>query len=304
MMKKQKFSIACMLLMAVMLLTACGKEKEQFFADTYNRSEQKSYDDYVKLMAKGRISAENTMYKLYSCGVLEIVGEYALEEEDMPAEVVEEIAGLSFDVVLVTGENIRYFPKLPDKQFSLYIDESVVCIEGEVFSQNDNITSLHIVGNEMEIKDAAFSQCKNLKNVKLDGTFSYVGESMFADCINLKTADISADIEKLDEECFTGCLRLEQVKLPEELQEIPYRMFYNCIKLSDIDIPETVTYIGSDVFMYCCSLTEVTLPRSVDTLSGDVFLGCSLLEKIKLDATLTDYVEDEYFDERIIVEYY
>lgn len=303
-MKKRKISMLILMIAAVALFTACGKKEVHSYAESYNREAFKDYDDYIKLLKKSKVKAENTVYKLYACDVLEIVGEYALEEEDFSQEILDEIAALEFNAVIVTGENIRYFPVFTDKKFALYIDESVLCIEEAVFSQNENITSLHLIGNEMEINDDAFSQCKNLKSVKMEGTFTYVGENMFSDCINLKEADILASIEELDEECFLGCIRLEQVTLPETLQEIPYRMFYNCIALPSIDLPDSVTCLESDAFMYCCSLTEIVLPRSVDTLSGDVFLGCLMLEKVKLDATLTEYVEDEYFDEQIVVEYY
>lgn len=263
-MKKRKISMLILMIAAVALFTACGKKEVHSYAESYNREAFKDYDDYIKLLKQSKVKAENTVYKLYACDVLEIVGEYALEEEDFSQEILDEIAALEFNAVIVTGENIRYFPVFADKKFALYIDESVLCIEEAVFSQNENITSLHLIGNEMEINDDAFLQCKNLKSVKMEGTFTYVGENMFSDCINLKETDI----------------------------------------LPSIDLPDSVTCLESDAFMYCCSLTEIVLPRSVDTLSGDVFSGCLMLEKVKLDATLTEYVEDEYFDEQIVVEYY
>ena len=115
---KKIITIIITLMLCLGTLSACGKVDTQSLAKKWNREAEKEnwYDQEEEpIEITGEVIAEDKIYKIYDSGILEIIGEYSLEEEDMPQEIVDKILEYDFDKVYITGENIRFFPKLEGK---------------------------------------------------------------------------------------------------------------------------------------------------------------------------------------------
>ncbi len=329
-MKKKIIAMAVAATMCIGVLWACSKDEQMSLADKWNAAESKSMSESTeeeKLRLTGKVVAEDTVYRVYDNGVLEIMGEYSLDEEDMPEEIVKKIMSYDFNKVYITGENLRYFPVLPEKSYDIYIDETVKTISSEVFKENEQITKLVVYGDDVAVEATSFYGCSNLEIVKLQGKIAYIGDEAFSGCSKLKSVYISDDTGDIGSRCFGDCIKLEYIKLPKGLEKISYYMFYGCeslkkmevpkkveiidgyafygcINLQNILLPEALTNIESCAFKYCCSLENIEIPKMVTEMGDGAFEGCASLSKVTIDNSLSEYAEEMYFGEYAEVVYY
>ena len=155
-----------------------------------------------------------------------------------------------------------------------YTEASEVTTLGEVFKNNDDITTF----NELQyftgltsIVDHAFGGCGNLTSVVIPVGVTSIGTSAFSYCPNLAS-----------------------VILPEGLQTIGNYAFMYDYHLANIDFPEGLITIGAQAFDHCTSLTYLFIPASVTYISYSTFIGCTGLEYVNVAPGNTVFDSRDY----------
>ena len=305
-MKKGIISTIGMAVLIMGTLVGCGKQDTQSLARKWNAEENNEFNVDTKekpIELTGRVIVTGDTYKVYDNGILEIIGEYSLDEEDMSEITVNKILTYEFDKVYVTGEKIRYFPNLTGKNYELYIDENVKIINTDAFKENNQITKLVVYGEETAIENNAFYGCTELKEVKLQGKAIDIGYGCFEGCVKLENVKLPEAIKNIRYNMFYGCESLKEIKLPNSVEEMGDRVFYGCINLQNISLSDNLRNIGENAFKYCCELSSVEIPKTVECLYGGVFEGCVSLSKVVIDRSLSKYEEDGYFGQDVKVLY-
>lgn len=111
----------------------------------------------------------------------------------------------------------------------------VTKIGANVFSLNEQITSIILPQTLIEIENCAFMQCVNLETIVMPNTLSKMGD------------------------CFHNCKKLKSIVLPEGIEDIEARTFDNCRRLKSITIPKSVKRIRDNAFSACVELKEIIL---------------------------------------------
>lgn len=155
-----------------------------------------------------------------------------------------------------------------------YTEASEVTTLGEVFKNNDDITTF----NELQyftgltsIVDHAFGGCGNLTSVVIPVGVTSIGTSAFSYCPNLAS-----------------------VILPEGLQTIGNYAFMYDTHLTGVDFPESLKTIGAQAFDHCTSLTYLFIPASVTYISYSTFIGCTGLEYVNVAPGNTVFDSRDY----------
>ena len=189
------------------------------------------------------------------------------------------------------------------------VENKVYKILSGAFSENQNITSVTVEGNNLEIVEgSAFYKCSNLKWVKLNKGVKIIEQYAFYKS-GIETIDLGNSLTELQNNCFASCESLQSivmpntlttfgmwvfrychslksVKFPAGLDRIPHGMFYGSKGLETIVIPEGVTEIYPYAFSSCRNLKEVKLPSTLVLLQNDAFANCTSLEKINFPSSL------------------
>lgn len=201
--------------------------------------------------------------------------------------------------VIVNGTLIEW----TDASGDIVIPNSVKTIADNVFSGNENITS--VAGDSVQsIGQSSFLSCYNLKSVSLTSVTN-LGVSAFGFCPNLNSFSFP-NLTSLGESAFMYCENLTSVSLPL-LQTISSSTFEECYKLATISFPEAlnindhafcgcesltsilfqkVQYIGDYAFCLCNSLTSISLPL-VKTIKRGCFTSCKSLRTLNLPVVTT-----------------
>ena len=188
------------------------------------------------------------------------------------------------------------------------VEHKVYKIFYGAFSQNQNITSVTVEGDNLEIVEGfAFAECSNLKWVKLNkgvkkieqyafyksgietidlgNSLTEIGERCFASCESLQSIVMPNTLTTFGMWVFRDCHSLKSVKFPAGLDRIPHGMFISS-GLETIVIPEGVTEIYPYAFSYCRNLKEVKLPSTLTLIQYEAFKITTSLEKINFPSSL------------------
>ena len=211
-----------------------------------------------------------------------------------------------------------------------YAEAAAVTSLGEVFKNNDNITSF----NELQyftgltsINNDAFSGCWSLAAVTLPPTVQAIGEFSFYGC-NFPSFVIPNSVTSIGSHAFRSCGALTSITIPSSMTSIGENPFFSCPALASITvesgnstyyspeysntiietntsklivgckntvIPEGVTTIGASAFGGCSSLTEIHIPSSVTRIDAWAFKECSGLTALTIPSSVT-YIGDEAFN--------
>lgn len=195
--------------------------------------------------------------------------------------------------------------------------EASTVLGGRIFYMCNNIESVVLGNNIVEIGRDAFDGCKAIRSivipnsVKTMGSHVFVGcESLesvqlsenlksiewasFSSCYNLKSIIIPDGVEFLGESAFGYCTNLTEVKLPSNLKKIDWCVFQNCTSLTSIDIPDNTHTIYRLAFQGCTNLKTVTLGKSMKNINGGAFAECPALEEIYCKAKIPPTCYTEY----------
>lgn len=195
----------------------------------------------------------------------------------------------------------------------------VIAIGDDVFSGNEEVSSVSIPDTVQSIGQNAFNNCSSLTSIDLGDSIKYLGDSCFnncnlltsidipasltasdarvgapfsdysypSSCYSLRTATIEGGGECIPNSLFYGCIALEKVNIPKGIKTIGSFAFGNCESLKEVKIPDSVLDIYSQAFVDCTSLKNVKLGNSVRSLGYGCFRGCDSLNSITIPASLT-----------------
>ncbi|MBR7152440.1 MAG: leucine-rich repeat domain-containing protein, partial [Candidatus Methanomethylophilaceae archaeon] len=130
------------------------------------------------------------------------------------------------------------------------VDYTVTQIDGQSFSNNQNVTSVTIAKSVESINSVAGMLA------------SHYGA--FMGCIKLETVvfEEGSNLVYIGQNAFSGCIALSSINLPEGLKEIDNSAFGG----------KTTNMWGvGQLYYYPYSIEEITIPASVEKLGTQVF---------------------------------
>ncbi len=140
-------------------------------------------------------------------------------------------------------------------------------IYNRAFFNKNNITSVKIPSNVIEINQYAFAGCTALTEVVFAETISTstLSDYAFNGCSSLISINIPKSVTKIGQQTFAGCSSLKTVQFTDDsrLKTMDAQAFLNCNSLEVFEIPEGVTSFGADVFKGCTKLSIVYLSKSL-----------------------------------------
>ena len=191
------------------------------------------------------------------------------------------------------------------------IPNNVTTIGSDVFSGNEEITSVNIPSNIKNIASNAFVNCTSIRTITFaDGaTVNEIGTNAFKNCSALTSIIIPNSVNIIGDAILSGCSSLQSV-------EIPFRgssIYSSEIKLGDIFgtqsysgskhikqntmpyyIPTTLKsvtvnggVIGESAFENCDMLTQIIINASITTIPKDSFNTCSSLKEFTIPEGVT-----------------
>ena len=203
----------------------------------------------------------------------------------------------------------------------------VRAIEGWLFNNCTDISSITFPNNELVIGEFAFNGCNSITTITFLGSKAIVGNGAFQGCYGLNDLKIYvldaaefcnnqilgafdnpigySDGNTWKEKYFTLHLiekddagnenEITDYVIPEGVTSIGKAAFKGYIDLSSITIPNSVTEIGDDAFQGCTGLSSVTIPNSVTSIGNDVFRYCTLLSSVKLGKNVRSIGDYAFF---------
>ena len=241
---------------------------------------------------------------------------YEVQDNTIPSEMFADM--LLSEIVLpenITGIEYAAFSGI-NGYYPLHITipESVTTIEGNLFEECANLTSVQFSSNLQEIPDGTFSNCGRLESVTNISSVRYIDDRAFFYCTSLKQIELPECLQELGSWCFResgltsitipdsvqnlgeltffGCNSLQSIVLPQQVTTIPYQFLSSCSALRQIDIPNTVTTIGQSAFGGCTSLESIRIPENVTNIQESAFRGCSSLTSIEIPEGITEIPAD------------
>ena len=195
-------------------------------------------------------------------------------------------------VETITGHAFYYFSGLT----SVKIPSSVTSIGTECFAYCSGIKTIEIGDGASQeaatvLGQRAFYMCNNVESVMLGNNIVEIGRDAFDGCKSLHSIVIPNSVKTMGSHAFVGCESLESVQLSENLKSIEWASFSSCYSLKSIIIPNGVEFLGETAFGYCTNLTEVKLPSNLKKIDWCVFQDCTSLTSIEIpDLTHTIYI--------------
>lgn len=141
------------------------------------------------------------------------------------------------------------------------------------FGECRSFESIVFPDSVVTMEGLIFSGCQNLKSVTLSDNLTEIGTRAFENCTALEEIAFPSSLKNIGTGAFynTG---LKEVELPASLTDtedkrgIGYSAFNSCTKLESVKIEGGVTTISSGAFGYCKNLKSVYIPLSVKTIEG------------------------------------
>ena len=189
--------------------------------------------------------------------------------------------------VIYAGQVVyKYKGEMPENT-AIILNEGTKIINGYVFRDCMNLTSITIPNSVTEIGISTFENCTNLEYMTMPNSVTSIGSSAFYGCSSLTSINISDGVTEIDSDAFKGCSSLTSITIPDSVTSIGYDAFRCCSSLKNINIPNSVTSIGDSAFYGCSSLTSINIPDGVTELYGSVFDHCSSLTSITIPDSVT-----------------
>ena len=192
----------------------------------------------------------------------------------------------------ITDHAFYYFSGLT----SVKIPSSVTSIGYECFAYCLGIKTVEIGDNASQEASTVlgrriFYMCNNIDSVVLGNNIVEIGKDAFDGCKAIRSIVIPNSVKTIGSHAFLGCESLESVQLSENLKSIEWATFGSCTNLKSVIIPDGVEFLGETAFGYCTNLTEVKLPSNLNKIDWCVFQGCTSLTSIEIpDLTHTIYI--------------
>lgn len=155
----------------------------------------------------------------------------------------------------------------------------------------------------------AFKGCKSLKEITITDGVTSVGELAFSNCRALSSVTISNTVTELGNNAFEGCTAITSVTIPSSVTAIGEGIFTGCTALTNISVDESsqsyksidgnlYTKDGAAFIQYALGKKEFEFvaPDTVTSVGAYAFAGNTALTKITLPGAVTR-VGDKAFDD-------
>ena len=197
--------------------------------------------------------------------------------------------------VIYAGQVVyKYKGEMPENT-AIILNEGTKIINGYVFRDCMNLTSITIPNSVTEIGISTFENCTNLEYMTMPNSVTSIGSSAFYGCSSLTSINISDGVTEIDSDAFKGCSSLTSITIPDSVTSIGYDAFEDCSSLTSINIPDGVTELYGSVFDHCSSLTSITIPDSVTSIGYDAFRCCSSLKNINIPNSVTSIGDSAFY---------
>ena len=189
--------------------------------------------------------------------------------------------------VIYAGQVVyKYKGEMPENT-AIILNEGTKIINGYVFRDCMNLTSITIPNSVTEIGISTFENCTNLEYMTMPNSVTSIGSSAFYGCSSLTSINIPGGVTRIWSDAFEGCSSLTSINISDGVTEIDSDAFKGCSSLTSITIPDSVTSIGYDAFRCCSSLKNINIPNSVTSIGDSAFYGCSSLTSINIPDGVT-----------------
>lgn len=175
---------------------------------------------------------------------------------------------------------------------------NVTVIGKRAFENCENLASVMLSDENIEVLDYAFNNCvklvevSNLENLDVFNEYVFaktalkelsinakqIKEGAFANIEELVTIDISVD--EIGAYAFSNCTNLKNLDL--NVKTIGEYAFENCNSL-DVLVLEGVTIISDGAFKNCSNVTKLS-STTIETLGAYAFAGCKNLDTVSLSS--------------------
>lgn len=205
--------------------------------------------------------------------------------------------GVEYSVVSIGGEKIGYRYKGAFEGFneltSIILPDNLVDIGASAFYGCFGLTSITLPNSLTNIGDYAFYNCSELTSITLPNGLTKIGNSAFSRCTSL--TEFKVDHENLYYCSVDGVLfsydKSTLIAYPgakkgdcivQNGTTIAIGAFEYCVGLTSIILHNTMERIGASTFEGCTSLISVMFPDGLTEIGDSAFKGCVNLGSITL----------------------
>lgn len=166
--------------------------------------------------------------------------------------------------------------------------EAATVLGGRAFYKCDNLNSVILGNNIVEIGRNAFDGCKRLQSIVIPNSVKTMGSHAFLGCESLESVQLSENLKSIEWASFSSCDSLKSITIPDGVEFLGESAFGNCKKLTKVKLPSNLKKIDWCVFQYCTSLTSIDIPDNTHTIYRLAFIGCTNLKTVTLGKSMKD----------------
>ena len=194
--------------------------------------------------------------------------------------ISDEIQGLTWTYVpsektlVITGNGDMWdseitpgFAKYKDDIKTVFVNDSVTSVSGNVFSGYDSLHTVILANTVTEIGNNAFSDCGSLSYLALGEGVKYILGYAFYGCHSLMTLTLPGTLEGISEYAFAGCTGLTSITCLGAPASLDNNVFQNVPSTIPVLVPDDLVsaYQEADGWSY---FTNIQAQSSTEPASG------------------------------------
>ena len=166
--------------------------------------------------------------------------------------------------------------------------EAATVLGGRAFYKCDNLNSVILGNNIVEIGRNAFDGCKSLQSIVIPNSVKTIGSHAFVGCESLESVQLSENLKSIEWASFSSCYSLKSITIPDGVEFLGESAFGNCKNLTKVKLPSNLKKIDWCVFQYCTNLTSIDIPDNTQTIYICAFDGCTNLKTVTLGKSVNN----------------
>ena len=149
--------------------------------------------------------------------------------------------------------------RVPDDVIRVRVDQSVVLIPADAFSNRNKLTEVELCEGLVEIGDRSFAYCEHsITKINIPNSLRRIKDFAFYESLRCPIR-LHDGIESIGGYAFACCI-FSNFRVPPLITTIPHCMLSNCKSTFSFEILLTVTEVESFAFFRCHCLRNVALP--------------------------------------------
>ena len=159
----------------------------------------------------------------------------------------------------------------------------------EMFSECENLESIHIPESCTNWYTYTFFRCYKLKNVNIPYGVKTIGQAAFYECYELENLEFPPTVTSIEKQAFTRCNKMRTFNLPNSVTTFGWETFEECTLLKHLTLPSHMKNLKDGGCLDKCSgITEVTIPAEID----DFTYGLGTLNSLKAIYIMGDFIPE------------